>query len=135
MGDPLIDSTDLATYLNDPTIDQARAEMMIADAQTLCESILAPLPPEAAVIVKRIAGRGYSSAVGGRGRQVQSAGSPFGAVPGAGAIYLTRYDKADLRRLAGGGGAFSIDLLPADYVLPVSTFPLGDWDEINELDR
>lgn len=134
MGDPLIDSGDLATYLNDPSIDIERAEAMIVRAQTLCESVLSPLPDAASVVVERVAGRGYVSAIG-RGKQVQASGSPFGAVAGAGAIYLTRYDKADLRRLAGGGGAFSIDLLPSGYVPPVSTFPLGDVDEIDELNR
>lgn len=135
MGDPLIDATDLATYLNDPSIDQDRATLMIVRAQTLCESVLSPLPDTAAGIVERIAGRGYVSAVGGRGKQVTSAGSPFGAVPGAGAIYLTRYDKADLRRLAGGGGAFSIDLLPSDYVTPCGTVDIGDFTVIDEINR
>lgn len=135
MSEPLISSDDLATYLNDPSIDEDRADTMIADATQACETIVNPVPAAAAYIVKRVAGRGYSSAVRGGGKQAVAGGSPFGAVPGAGAIYLTRYDERDLRRVAGGGGAFSIDLLPADYTPPCGTFPLGDWDEITELNQ
>jgi hypothetical protein len=48
-----------------------------------------------------------------------------------GGVWLSRADVADLRRLNGGGGAFTIDLLPSDYVLPVC-YPswYGDWDQI-----
>jgi hypothetical protein len=121
MSAPVIAATDLGTYLNDPSIDIDRAMALIADAQTLCESIVAPpLPAAAAVIVKRVAARAYVSIASPRQAQLAAAGSPYGAVGSMGGVYLTQYDVEDLRRLNGGGGAFSIDLLPAGYVAPTS---------------
>jgi len=120
VSDPLITPDDLAIYLRDSSIDVDRAAMMIEDAQALCESVLSPLPATAAGIVRRIAGRGYVTTTTSKG----AAGSPMGAqTTGMGGIWLSRNDRADLRRLGGGGGAFTIDLLPADYVLP--TVPFG----------
>lgn len=116
MGQPIIDADDLALYLNDDTIDVARAEAMIADAQLLCESIVAPLPPAAVVVVKRVAGRAYVTTTTTRGAQMSIAGSQFGMLPGAqGGVFLTRQDRADLRRVAGGSNAFTINTFPADY--------------------
>lgn len=126
----MITPDDLGVYLKDPSIDTVRATEMIADAQTLCESILNPLPTTASVVVKRVAGRGYVTTTSARQSQVAGAGSPFGAQPGGmGGIHLYAEDIADLRRLAGGGGAFSIDMLPAGYTPPVS-YTLDDWDQI-----
>jgi hypothetical protein len=130
VSDPLIDPSDLGTYLNDTTINEARAEMLIGQAQALCESIVSPLPEIASVVVMRVAGRAYVSTTSTRNAQMAAAGSPFGGVPaGMGGVMLTRSDRADLRRLAGGsGGAFSIDVLPANYVAPVPWRPVDDWD-------
>ena len=127
MTAPLVYPDDLGTYLNDPNINTDRATEMIADAQTLCETILTPLPATAAVVVKRVAARGYVTTTTTRAAQIQGAGSPFagGVAPVTGGVFLTRLDKADLRRMAGGGGAFSIDLLGPDYVTPC----LPPWDE------
>lgn len=140
LSDPIVTSDDLATYLNDASIQIDRADMMIFHAQALCESILSPLPANAAGIVIRVAGRGYVTTTSARGAQIAAGGSPFGGAPGGfGGVYLTRSDKADLRRLSGSGGAaFSIDLLPAGYLAPVSyigavdgsEYGYGDWDAV-----
>lgn len=130
MSDPLIDPGDLATYLNDDSLDTARATDMIGYAQTLCESILSPLPDEAAVVVIRVAARGYVTTTAARQYQLGMADAGYGTQPGpVGGVYLTRADKTDLRRLTGGGGAFSIDLLPADYApcLPPWDANVSDW--------
>jgi hypothetical protein len=120
MSDPIVSVPDLATYLNDPTIDSARAEAMINDAQALAETVVSPLPAAASVIVKRIAARAYVSTMTTRTSQMIAAGSQIGAMPlGMGGIYLTRGDRADLRRLTGGGAAFTINPLPAGYALDV----------------
>lgn len=132
MTAPLVDADDLAVYLNDSSLNPDRAEAMIADAQTLCESVLSPLPAAAAVIVKRVAARGYVTTTSTRNAQVAAAGSPFGSTPGGlGGVWLSRSDRADLRRLAGGGGSFNIDILPVDYVAPSQHWsdPTGDWDQ------
>ena len=126
MSDPVIDATDLGTYLNDPGIDTDRAMSLIVDAQALCEDVVSPLPDAAAVIVKRVAGRAYTTILSPRQQQIAASGGQF-AGTSTGGVYLTQYDIADLRRMAGGGGAFSIDLLPAGYTLPVVSYG-PDWD-------
>lgn len=135
MSDPLIDPTDLGTVLNDPRINVQRALAVIADAQALCETIVMPLPPIAAVVVKRVAARAYMAAPA-RNASAAAAGSQFGAplseTPG---VWLSMTDVTDLRRSAGGGGAFSIDLLPVGYVAPRSwlgpSSTGADWDQIS----
>lgn len=121
-SDPLITPADLGVYLSDTSIDPDRAAMFIQDAQTLCEAIVSPLPDAASVIVKRVAGRAYVSTLSARAAQQAAAGSPYGAGSSmGGGVWLSDSDLVDLRRLSNaGGGAFSIDLLPADYapVLP-----------------
>lgn len=120
MSEPLIAAEDLGTYLNDPAIDEERADFLIAQAQTLCESIITPLPVTAAVVVTRVAGRAYVTITSPRQQQLAQAGSPYSAQPGGtGAVRLMKEDVADLRRLGSSGGAFSIDTLPADYAVIV----------------
>lgn len=128
MSTPLITSDDLALYLNDSNINVERASAMIDRAQSLCESILSPLPASAAVVVERVAGRGYVTTTTARNAQLAAAGSPMGGPGAAGGVWLSRTDKSDLRRLAGGGGAFTVDLLPTGYVAPVQRFWSEDWD-------
>lgn len=130
MSDPLIDPPDLGTYLNDPGIDQARAALLIGQAQGLCESVITPLPAAAAAIVMRVAGRAYTSILSPRQQQLAAAGGQFGGSAGGG-VYLSDYDIADLRRFNGGGGAFSIDILTSTYVAPVPEWStIADWDQI-----
>jgi hypothetical protein len=51
-----------------------------------------------------------------------------------GGLYLTRANKADLRRFSGGGGAFTIDVTPTTATLAqppwdsAAAVYLGDWD-------
>lgn len=132
MTEPLITPGDLGTYLNDPSIQTARAQMMIDQAMQACESVVSPIPAEAGWVVMRVAGRGYMSATV-RGPQMGAGGSPLGTTGiGLGAIWLTRADKADLRRLSGGGGSFTIDLLPTDYVAPRSGLLSGDLPQYGQ---
>lgn len=128
LSDPLIDPADLGTYLNDVNLDPDRAALLIGQAQTLCETIIDPLPDAAAAVVMRVAGRAYQSVLSPRQLAAMVAAGQFTAAPGGG-VYLTRYDIADLRRTSGSGGAFSIDLLPAGYVAPTYP-PYYDWDQV-----
>jgi hypothetical protein len=102
--------SDLQTFLGVPTIDTNRATMMIGLAQDLCETILNPLPANAQAVVLAVAARAFTNP-----QAVASEGAgPFHVAyqAGVGGLFLTRADKANLRRLGGGGGAFSIHLLP-----------------------
>jgi hypothetical protein len=120
---------ELGTYLG-VEIDEVRAQFLIDKAAQLCESIITPLPDGGDAVVLDVAARAYSNP---SNAQTQAAG-PYSATFGAmgGGLWLTRQNKATLRRLAGSGGAFTIDTVPADAGagLPwwdVST-TLGDWD-------
>lgn len=117
MSDPIVDPTDLGLFLNQPTIDVDRAAMVIGDAQDLCETILSPLPPTAAGIVRRVAARCYTNPSSAHSMGIGSANVSYGSPSSAysvGGMYLSRADKADLRRLAGRGGAFTIDPTATD---------------------
>lgn len=102
--------TDLGLYLNDAEIKPDRAELMINLATSECLTVIDPLPDPARVVVLRVAARGYTTAMSAaRQNQLAAAGSPIPL--GGGGIYLTKMDKADLRRNSGTGGAFSVNLL------------------------
>lgn len=110
MTAPVIQASDLATYLG-LTVDSDRATFLIAQAQTLCESVVAPLPDGASAVVLDVAARAYLNP----GNVQQETVGPFAATRGAGlgGLWLTRQNERALRRLAGGGGAFTIDVMPA----------------------
>lgn len=124
-----VSPADLGTYLG-ADVDTDRAAFLIAKAVQLCESIIVPLPAGGDAVVLDVAARAYANP---SNAQTQAAG-PYSATFGAlgGGLWLTRQNKATLRRLAGSGGAFTIETLPADAGLSlpwwdVSTVP-GDWD-------
>lgn len=99
---------DLSDFLG-VQVDTVRAVTILKYAQLLCESVVTPLPDTALPVIVDIAVRAYQNP----GATPAQGAGPFtlGSMPGG--IYLTRRNKADLRRLAGGSGAFSIDPLPA----------------------
>lgn len=124
-----VTSDDLAVSLNTSSINVDRAEAMITDAVVLCLTIVDPLPDAADVVVKRVAIRGYLQP---SAREYQMAASDPTLIPAspAGGVYLTRTDIADLRRMVGGGGAFSVPMLPATFVLTPSGGDLAAaWDD------
>lgn len=106
-----VDAAALGTYLGLPSIDTDRATALIGYATTLCESVVSPLPDGADPVVLLVAARAYQNP----SNVQQEAVGPFSAAYGqmAGGLWLTRTNKATLRRLAGGGGAFTIDTMPA----------------------
>jgi hypothetical protein len=127
MSDPLVDPSDLGTYLSDDKINQDRALLMIGLAQELCESVVADLPDTARGVVLRVAARAYTTTLVSRKGQMQDAGSPYGG--GGAGLCLTDEDVVDLRRITGSGGAFSIDLLPADYAVVLPPWDVSPgWD-------
>lgn len=128
MSTPIATSTDLGTFLGNDSIDAERADLILEMAQDLCESIVSPLPATAKFVVLTVAARTWSNPEGDTTATV----GPY-AVTRAPAMYLTKSDKATLRRLAGGSGAFSIDTLPKGtsavqlitIVASAGTFKLG----------
>lgn len=107
--------TDLETFLGlaAGTINQTRATQMITLAQNLCEAIVDPLPATAISVVLPVAARAYANPTGASQAHLGSAAVSFGGTAsGVGGLWLTRAEKANLRRLNGSGTAFSIDTLP-----------------------
>lgn len=119
---------DLAVSLATTSINDARAQTMIDDAVVLCRTIVDPLPDAADVVVKRVAIRGYLQPSAREWQTAQSDPTLMPASP-VGGVYLTRTDKADLRRMSskGSGGAFSISVLPTGYVAPLAR--TDAWDD------
>lgn len=115
MSRPIVVPSELGVYLENPGLDLDRAKFILAKTQTLCETILTPLPAEADVVVLAVAARAFNNVTSahqvGLGSAQISYGSQ-GSTMGVGGLYLSRADKATLRRLGGRSGAFSIDPLP-----------------------
>jgi hypothetical protein len=124
-----VSSADLGTYLG-AAVDDDRATLLLSLATQLCESVVTPLPGGADAVVLDVAARAYSNP---SNVQTQATG-PYSATFGAlgGGLWLTRQNKSTLRRLAGSGGAFTIETLPADAGTGLPwwdvTTALGDWD-------
>ena len=100
---------DLGTYLG-VTVDDTRGQYLIDRAMELCLSVVDPLPAGSDAVVLDVAARAFSNP-----SNVTSQGAgPFPVAYGAvgGGLWLTRQNKATLRRLAGSGGAFTIDTMP-----------------------
>jgi hypothetical protein len=113
MSDPIVDSSELGTYLGIADVSSAldRLSLVIGYAQTLCESVVSPLPVGAEVVVVDVVTRAFTNPGNARSQGTGPYSVNWGAV--AGGLWLTRQNKATLRRLGGGGGAFTIDTLPA----------------------
>jgi hypothetical protein len=112
MSTPIAQPSDLELFLGmtEGTINQDRATQIIGFAQTLCESIVYPLPSGAEAVVIMVASRAFSNPQA----IVSETVGPFNVNRGAnGGLYLTRQDKATLQRLNGGVTAFSIETLPS----------------------
>lgn len=115
MSLPLVSSDDLGTYLNVASIDAARADQILWLAQTLCESVVTPLPTGAEAVILDVAARAWVNPT--NSQTTSDTAGPFSETTSysavAGGLWLTRQNKAVLRRLAGSGGAFTIDAAPA----------------------
>lgn len=107
---PFVTSDDLATFLGESSLDEARASLMLTLARQACEVYVSPLPDSALGVVLTVAARAYSSPTTAT---METAG-PFSVQRPAGGVYLTRTERQALKTLAGRGGAFSVDPTPAD---------------------
>lgn len=122
MSTPIVDPSDLGTYLGIDSIDTNRAVLILASAQALCEAIISPLPAAASAVVLDVAARAWSNPTNAQHEATGPFSVAYGAV--AGGLWLTRQNKATLRLLAGGSGAFSIDPTPTD-----AGTGLQPWDQ------
>lgn len=123
MTTPIADPSDLELLLGIADIDLDRATLLIELATELCQSIVSPLPDGARAVVLAVAARAYTNP---GNAQAQAAG-PYSVSysPGAsGGLYLSVQDRALLKRLAGRGGAFTVDPTPAD-----AGTGLSPWDQ------
>ncbi|GFE20020.1 hypothetical protein [Streptomyces nigrescens] len=113
----------LGLYLGLDEIQGDRADLLIAQAVALAESVVKPLPDQATAIVLSAAGRAY---VNPQQVSYETIGPMSVQRPsGSGGLYLTKADKAALKSLAGRGGAFTVDPTPAD-ASPWASWPLDE---------
>lgn len=103
-------SSDLSLYLGVDSIDSARADFLIAQAESLARTVLTTLPDGAATVVLSAAARGYANPLG----VTQETVGVYSVSRPMGGVYLTKSERATLRRLAGGSAAFTIDPTPSD---------------------
>jgi hypothetical protein len=113
----------LGLYLGLDEIQGDRADLLIASAVSLCQTVVKPLPEGADAVVLSVAGRAY---VNPQQVAYETIGPMSVQRPqGSGGLYLTKADKSALKSLAGRGGAFTVDPTPptAD---PSPTWPVDD---------
>jgi len=113
----------LALYLDLTEINGSRADLLIAQAVALCETVVKPLPDQATPVVLSVAARAY---VNPQQVSYETIGPMSVQRPqGSGGLYLTKADKAALKSLAGRGGAFTVDPTPTSAD-PSPTYPIDD---------
>lgn len=113
MDDELtVEATDLALYMGIDDINAERAEYLIEQVMLLAGSIVSPVPESASPVILSASARAYSTPPGAASSELVG---PYQATRPSGGIYLTKSERAALRLLTGGGGAFSFDMLPAGY--------------------
>ena len=113
----------LGLYLDLDEIRGDRADLLIAQAVALCESVVKPLPDQATAVVLSVASRAYTNP---QSVSYETIGPMSVQRPsGSGGLYLTKADKAALKSLAGRGGAFTVDPTPVTAD-PSPTWPIDD---------
>jgi hypothetical protein len=119
-------SADLGTFLG-ADVDTARATYLLAQATTLCQSIVSPCRPA------RTPWCSTSRRARTPTRPTSAARTSAPTRPAtarwAGGLWLTRQNKSTLRRLNGGSSAFSIDPVDPDAVATATAaLPYWGWD-------
>lgn len=126
MPTSIVSPGDLAAYLGIDSINETRALVLLGDAQTQCEAIVAPLPEGAEAVIRSAAARAYLNVTGA----TQESAGPYAIQRPSGGVYLTKGERRTLRLLAGGGsGAFSINLLPPTYALDVPPWDINSSNQ------
>lgn len=121
----------LGLFLGLDEIDGDRADLLIATAISLCQTVVKPLPEGADAVVLSVAGRAY---VNPQQVSYETIGPMSVQRPsGSGGLYLTKSDKSALKSLAGRGGAFTVDPTPATAD-PSPTWPIDDAGFVDEFE-
>jgi hypothetical protein len=128
-----VTADDIGTYLGiDVTAVSTRLDYIISLAEGLAETVVTPLPDGSDAVIVDIVTRAYSNPSNADSQGAGPYNVNWGAV--AGGLWLTKQNKATLRNLAGRGGAFTFDTMPATagQGLPAwdidGAAPCGDWD-------
>lgn len=113
----------------DGGIDADRGQLLLDLAVEQCETIAQPCPQQARSIVYAVAARAYLNPTGITSETIGPATVNFGST-GIG-IYLRPAEEKMLRRMAGMGGAFTVDPMPLDagkHLFPwdLNLFEFGD---------
>ena len=112
---PTIATPQELALLLDEDVDEPRMNLILDLAEGLAEPIAgSPLPDAAKATVLAVAARAFSNPASTGQQGLGSAQTTFQAPGGlpVGGLYLSRTDKAALRRARSGGAAFTISLLP-----------------------
>ena len=115
MTTPIATNAELALYLSESAIDTARANLILQLAQDLCETVVLPLPVLGKPVLLAVAARAYNNITAAHRVTIGTAEVSYGtqySQTGIGGLFLAREEKRTLRRLAGRGGAFMIDMMP-----------------------
>lgn len=115
MSELIATADELGVYLGDDAINTARAEQMLRLSQDLCETVVNPLPVQGKAVLLAVAARAYNNVTAAHRVTIGTAEVSYGtqySSSGIGGLFLARPEKATLRRLAGRGGAYTIDPLP-----------------------
>lgn len=123
-----VTADDLGTAMG-ASVDPARATALIGYATSLCLSIVSPLPDGAEAVVIDVAARAYANLLNVQAESFGPSSATFGSVSGG--LWLTRQNKATLRRLAGGGGAFTIDTAPAGAGQGLPVWDQDGWADVD----
>lgn len=119
----------LGLYLGLDEIQGDRADLLIATAIGLCQTVVKPLPEGAEAVVLSVAGRAY---VNPQQVSYETIGPMSVQRPqGSGGLYLTKSDKSALKALAGRGGAFTVDPTP-ESADPSPTWLIDDYSVFAE---
>lgn len=127
-GTPVATSQDLATFLG-VQVDDPRMTSILGYAQTLCETVVSPLPAGADAVVLGVAARAYENPTGSTTQLALGTGHVSYGTPSNsssfGGLRLLKSDRAALIALTSGrSGAFSVSMLPAGY-----SMDLPYWDQ------
>jgi hypothetical protein len=133
---PLATPDELGVYLGTAIDDEdPRGTLVLQLAHDLCETVVSPVPALAKGVELAVASRAYNNVTSAHQMSLGSAAVSFGAQNssmGVGGLYLSKSEKATLRRLAGRSGAFSVNMLlgraPALVASVSAVYPLGGGD-------
>lgn len=129
--DPLdVVADDLRLYMGVDDIDDARADLLLDSIISLCEAIVTPLTEAAKPVVLSATARAYANPPGGVTSELVG---PYQASRPAGGIYLTKGERAALRRSNASGGSFAISTIPAT-ASPWNSWPQAVYSPLDGLD-